>query len=128
MLLSNVLVTTARSYYTKTTGLTGPAINTIQQAIPGHIRPITGITYKALPEAALESDYQLKVDSGTDIREGDVLSSITLLDGETPWPEMGLANNKNEVFRVTYVVESSPLLLTQRIVYVKRERGGGPTY
>ncbi len=126
--LPNVLIWTTRSSYTPATGVTSAATNAVQTGIVAHIRPMTGSAYKILPEAALESDYVATADTGADIREGDILSTITLMDGVTPWPGLGLATNTNETWRVTFVSEATPGPLAHRNVYIKRERGGGPSY
>lgn len=123
--LSNVLISTSRSSFSS--GVTSTANKPILQGIAANIMPLAGTNYKVLPEAALQSEYRLQVDSGVDVREGDVLTSITLGDGVTPWPGINTTNT-NEYFRVSYVVESSPGPLAHRSAYVERVRGGGPVY
>lgn len=123
----NALITTARSTYTGSTGITSVA-GTLYQGLPVHIMPMSATSYKNLPVAALESDYVVKAESGTDIKEQDLCTSITLPDGVTPWPGLGLGVNANETFRVTFAHESTPGPLQHRRVYIARVRGGGVTY
>lgn len=116
-LLPNVLINTRRP--------PGTGMHAID--IDAHIRPNIQNGYTILPVAALESDYEVIVDSGTDLVEGDLLASITLPDGTTPWPGLG-AVNTHEYFRVSYAYESIPGPLQHRKVFVKRVRGGGIAY
>lgn len=127
VIFANVLITTARSTYTGSTGITSAA-TTLYQGLSVHIMPMNATSYRNLPVAALESDYVVKADSGTDIKEEDIFTSITLPDGVTPWPGFGLGTNANETFRVTYAHESTPGPLQHRRVYIARVRGGGVTY
>lgn len=124
-LLSNVLISISRSAFTAASGTTGTP-TTIATSVPAHIMPTLQVAYRALPQAALESDFQVTVDSGVNAIEGDEVT-ITLLDGVTSWPGIG-ATNANETFRVTYTEESTPGPLAHRKVYVTRVRGGGTVY
>lgn len=128
VLLPNVLVSTARSGYSQnfgTSGATQPKL--VKQ--PGHIQSTRGIMHM-LPASALNSEYILRVDSGLDVHKGDVITAITLLDGKTTWPGLGLANTPiaNEVWRVAEANEDSPGILPNRLVYLERLVGGGPIY
>jgi hypothetical protein len=116
-LLPNALMSTAR----------GNTANPIHSGLEVHVQPNVQSSYKVLPVAVMESDYEVTVDSGTDVVEGDIVTSITLPDGETPWPSLGAVNN-NEYFRVAFAAESIPGPLQHRKVYVARVRGGGPSY
>jgi hypothetical protein len=127
-LLQNVLITTERSTFTASSGVTSQANSLVLAGYPAFIGPNTETAYKVLPEQVLASEFIVKVESGTDIVEGDIFSSITLRDGVTPWPGLNLAENSNETLRVTFAKESTPGPLAHRIVYVGRERGGGPVY
>jgi hypothetical protein len=85
------------------------------------------MSYKALPDAAMESDFKIQTDSGTDIVMNDIVTSIVLDDGITPWPGLG-KTNPNEYLRVVFAPESTPGPLAHRTAYIKRETGGGPVY
>lgn len=122
-LLPNVLLSIARSI-ASATGNT-PSAQPLYAGIVAHIMPNIQSGYKNLPVAAVQSDYETTADSGTDIVEGDIVTSITLIeDGITPWPGLGAVNN-NEYFRVTFTRESTPGPLAHRKVYIARIRGGG---
>lgn len=126
-ILTNATINTSRSTYssgTQTTGTAQPHLT----GTPVHIMPFVASAYKILPEAALQSSYVAKADSGTDIVEGDIVTSITLPDGITPWPGLNVGTNSNEMFRVSYVDESTPWPLPHRMVYIARIRGGGKVY
>lgn len=124
-ILSNVLISTSRSKFAN--GVTPAATTPVLQGVEAFAMPVQAMSYKALPEAALESDIKIQVDSGMDIISGDIVTSITLKDGVTSWPGIG-KTNPNELFRVVYAPESTPGPLAHRVAYVKRETGGGPVY
>lgn len=132
-LLSNVTFNTSRSIRNSTTGVTG-----IPEAwlsgVGGHIRPMTASQYATIPQEAMESQFIMTVDWGTDIGEGDVLSSILLLrDGATPWPgNLPSADGNNSpaaaiTWRVTYVRPSTPGPLAYTDLFLARVVGSGPT-
>lgn len=128
VLFANVQVSTARAHYSPTTQITS-APTTYLQAISGHIMPNPATAYQPLPESALKSPFLLKVESGTDMRDGDIILKIILLsDGITPWPGLNIATNSNETWCVAYAQESTPGPLSYRAIYIDRVRGGGPTY
>lgn len=124
-ILSNVLISTMRSGFSS--GVTPAAKTPVLQQVEAFAMPVQAMSYKALPEAALESDIKIQVDSGVDIITGDIVTSIVLKDGVTSWPGIG-KTNPNEYFRVVFAPESTPAPLAHRTAYVKRETGGGPVY
>lgn len=96
--------------------------------IDGHIMP-TSTSYRYLPVAAQESDYEVTLDSGTDVKEGDIASNIVQKDTGVGWPSVGLGINRNETFVIVYTRESTPGgVLQHRKAWVTRVRGGGPVY
>jgi hypothetical protein len=121
VLLANALISTSRSPRNAGTGISGPAVpNLVQQSV--HIGPTPAEDFIKLPqEVALVSELRAEVDSGTDIQEGDYVTSITKKDGVTPWP----SSNPNDTYHVIYIREGAPLLLPARFVYIKRVRAGG---
>ncbi len=131
ILLPNVLLSTARASYnplTKQTSAAEPYLS----AIPAHIAPVTARHLALLPEAAVGSEYYALVASGTDIAIQDELTSIVLPDGITPWPgdviPAGNANAPTITWRVQFVQESAPGLLTSRKIYLTRALASGPTH
>lgn len=125
-LLTNVVITTARSTFDVTTRVTGVPITYLQR-VPAHIEPNIGqVTFAAMPEAALTSDYIVTVDTGVDVVTQDRITSLMLTDGVTPWPG-DIPFGTNEFWMVTYHVETGPVVLPSRVLYIKRVRGGGPT-
>lgn len=129
-LLANVSIATSRSVYTapvisNTQGVTS-APSPYLSGIPAHIQPTNMAKYAIFGDAALSSDYVVMVDTGTDIVEGDRISSIVLiLDGVTLWPG-SIPSNVNEFWIVAKSVEVAPMLLPACIVFIKRVKGGGP--
>lgn len=121
VLLANALISTARSSRNSGTGISGPATSYLSgQSV--HIGPTPAEDFILLPqEVALVSELRATVNSGTDIQEGDFVTSITQKDGVTPWP----STNPNDTYHVIYIREGSPLLLPARYVYIKRVRAGG---
>lgn len=126
-ILPNAIITISHSTYSPSTHVTSAA-SPSQTGIVVHIMPFVASAYKILPAAAMESNYAANADSGTNVVEGDIITSITELDGTTPWPGLGIAVNTNETFRVTYTNESTIGPLQHRTIFIKRERGGGPVY
>lgn len=128
-LLANVYINTARAQ--RSNGMTMPEQPYLSGVLASALPTQSTLSaYKVLPDAALQSDYTVRVDSGVDVREGDIVTAITLLDGVTPWPSVGLASNSltNETLRVSFATESAPGPLAHRLVYVTRERAGGVVY
>lgn len=127
--LENCTVNTARSTYSAASGTSAPT--PYKRGIKGQIAPFvaTQYNYKMLPEAALESDFTLKVWPDAqgvmpDIKYGDMITAIYLRDGKTPWP----GSNPNESFHVAHTMPSSPPFLYHLIVFIARETGGGVLY
>jgi hypothetical protein len=126
-LLANVTLDVWRSSNSPTSHVTSAPLLYLS-GVSAHIMPNQTPNYKTLPVAALQSDYVATVDSGIDVREGDVLKNILQNDG-TPWPSIAPSTNTNEYFSVVYAAESTPeQLLQHRKVYISRVRGGGPVY
>lgn len=124
LLLPNATLNTSRPGVSSGSTLAATSYAT---GISAHIMP-TSTAYRNLPVAALESDYEITLESGTDIKEGDIITSILQSDG-TAWPTVGLGTNTHETFVVVYTRESTPgHILQHRKAYVTRVRGGGPVY
>ena len=119
----NVLIWTARPAYSASTGTSAPVAYLAE--VEAHAGPISQSEYRSLPEAALESSYLVKVDIGTDITVGDMISQVTLPDDPvfTPWDQLGV----NEVLWVVFARNSAAGPLQYRMLYCKRETGGGPS-
>lgn len=130
VLLPNVYLATTRTSYAPNTQQTAGASPSLPR-IAAHIRTTTAKHLMVLPES-VSADFTAIVESGTAIAIGDVVTSITLLDGLTPWPNdvapAGSANAPNITWRVVYTRECSPSLLPYREVYLKRIFGSGPTH
>lgn len=124
-LLANITFDTLRpSVSNSSTHAASPYLS----GVDGHIMP-TSASNRNLPVAAQESDYTLTVDTGTDVREGDITRNILQKDTGVAWPMVGLGTNANETFTVVFAHESTPgHILQHRKVYITRIRGGGPVY
>lgn len=124
-ILDNVLVSSTRSPYNATTGVTSASNTPVLMQQAGHLSaldsPTTWETYRPLPAAALNSQFKLKVDMWVDIKEGDIITSITLLDGVTPWPGV----NPLDTWRITYILPSTAGFLAYQMAYLDRVRAGG---
>ncbi len=131
VLLRNVKLATGRSSYDAASGRTNAA-QTYLSCVEGHAHPLAGQSaYKLLPAGAEESELVVSVESGTDIKTHDVLLSLTLMDGVTPWPGFELlqeGEGPQEAFWVTFAHESTPGPLQARYVYIGRYTASGPTY
>jgi hypothetical protein len=132
LLLANVLLTTTRPTFNTTTLATGPATPYLRGVL-AHIGPAKASAYLLLPDATVKSLYQANVETGTDIAVGDLITTITLLDGVTTWP----GDNPNtgtpgqdptSLWVVVFQEESPPGLLAYRQLYVTRYTGEGPTH
>jgi len=120
--LKNVRIWTSRSAaYSATTGTPAPSPHL--SAIEAHQSPVPQSDYISLPAGAMESEYLMKVEAGTDIKKGDTITQITLGDGVTPWDELG----SNEALLVAFARNSSAGALQHRRLYCQRIVGGGPS-
>lgn len=131
LLFDNVRLWTGRRYF-------NASVNSTSQPVP-HLGEVRGYIedaklggYKALPDAALTSDYQVRVDTGTDIVTGDSISAITLKDGKTPWPGDYLAGqttlpggDPTSTWEVVYHKETDPGPFAHRMLYLRRSTGRG---
>lgn len=130
-LLANALISTGRGGYNATTGVTNEDTTPYLSNVPIHIEVDRESTFviAAQSAGALETHYHGWVDSGTDVAAGDMLLSVTLLDGTTPWPADGPApNTANARWNVTYHEEESGMLLPKRYLHITRLRGGGTAH
>lgn len=126
-LLATVLISTARPSYSGTT--TGASYAPNLSDVPAHIEPVNPVKYLTFGEAAASSDYVISVDAGTDIADMDrITASVLITDGVTPYPGDFPSNNTNEFWQVSKATEDAPLLLPQRLAFVKRIKGGGPAH
>ena len=123
VVLPNVLISTSRPAYSSTTGTSAPTAHLSQ--IVAHAGPVPASSFHVLPEAALTSDYLIKVDIGVDIKTGDMITQVTLNDPPTYTPWDGLGNN--ETLSVTFDGDSAAGVLQHRQLYCKRITAGGPS-
>ena len=120
--LKNVRIWTSRpAAYSASTGTPAPSPHL--SAIEAHQSPVPQSDYISLPQGAMESEYLMKVEVGTDIKKGDVITQITLGDGVTPWDELG----SNETLLVAFARNSAAGALQHRRLYCQRVTGGGPS-
>jgi hypothetical protein len=122
VVMPNVLISTSRPNFTASTGTSAPS--EYLSEIEAHAGPITQQDYRALPDAAMESQYLIKVEVGTDIVTGDQITQVTLNNPPvyTPWDALG----GNETLWVIFARDSAAGPLQHRQLYCKRETGGGP--
>jgi len=122
VVLSNVVVWTLRPSLSQ--GITGQATPWLS-AIAAHAGPVPQTDFIVLPKSALESNYLLKVEIGTDIKFGDTISKVALNNPPvyTVWDQL----TSNEVLFVLFDRDSSAGPLQHRRLYCKRVTGGGPS-
>lgn len=125
VLLKNVQINTSRSpAYSSSSGTKTPIAHLTE--VQGHIRTNAATAFVILPEPAIEADYVLTAETGTDILENDIVTSITLIANPSiHWPSMSTAPNANEIIMVNYVKEVASGILPARYCYLKREVVGG---
>jgi len=119
-LLKNVKVNTSRP--SNSFGNTSSPVAHLN-GIQGHAEFLHTMSYRPLVEGALQAHIKFKADPGTDIVDGDVLTSILQLSDGNPWLS---SNNPNEILTVTYTENSTAGLLPCRVCYVTRDIIGGP--
>lgn len=120
ILLPNITFNIKRSTYDPSTKKTlAPTLYSSGNV--GHIGNVASSNLKFLPAGAAESEYYIKVETGTDIRKGDQVESIFTMDGD-PWP----TPVSNETWVVEYVDEGTAGILSSRKVFINRVIGGGP--
>jgi hypothetical protein len=119
-LLKNVQVNTARPH---NSGGNTSVPTAYLTGIQGHAEFLHSGSYRPLDEGALQAHIKIKFDPGTDIVDGDVLTSILQLSDGNPWLD---AANPNEILTVTYTENSTAGILPCRACYVNRDILGGP--
>jgi len=132
VLLANVLISTSRSQASVVSGVpnvTGPALPVLEGAL-AHIEPTRSETddLMNMPSGAVRTEMLAYVDQEADVRLGDYITSITLLDGTTPYPQLSLSGVPNEVFMVSFVLVSAPGPLKHRQLLISRYITGGQAY
>jgi len=133
VLLPNALLTTARGSFNPLTFATNPPTPHLTN-VECYIEPTKAPAFRVLPDAALASTYMATVDTGTDIAFGDIIVTITLEDGVTPWPgdypQGGGApgSDPTSLWVVVYHLESAPGLFASRMLYLGRYTGQGPLH
>ena len=126
VLLQNVLINTSRSARNGSTGVTA-APTAYLSSIGAHAQPVGTAAYIKYGTAILGSEYEVSVDTGVDIATGDIITSITQLDGVTPWPG-NLSPGANVTWRVKHATEAAALLLPHRSVFIERTVKGGKAH
>lgn len=123
VVLKNVVIWTKRPSFSSTS-VTSVATPYLSQ-IDAYAGPTPASDYRVLPDAALTSDYMLKVDIGTDIKTGDIISQVSLPNPPvyTPWDGLGA----NETLWVTFDRVSAAGPLAHRRIYCRRVTAGGPS-
>lgn len=122
-ILKNTVISTSRSSYSVSAGTSVPAPYLSQ--IDAHTGPIPASDFRTMPDAALTSDYLIKVDVGVDIKTGDTIPKVSINDPPvyTPWDGLG----GNEALWVTFDRDSAAGPLAHRRLYCKRVTAGGPS-
>ena len=135
VLRKNVLMWTARPQRNNTTG-SRTLPNTVYLAKVGaYLKAVPASSYKKLPISALGAEFEAHVEPGTDIRTGDRILIITMLDGVTPWPDFLALTDPAHAQASTYVnwwvkyaYERPPGPGNYRPLYLIRRRTGGEEY
>jgi len=122
VLFPNALISTARGATNPTTYATSaPTANLL--SVSAHLAPVRAVQLAVLPADAAQVTYVATVESGTDVQIGDLITSITLPDGITPWPFGPSAQGS---WWVRYTQETAPGLLPSRQCYLAYVLTGGP--
>jgi|ERR1041385_917237 hypothetical protein len=122
VVLPNVVIWTLRPSISG--GITEQAVAYLS-AVPAHAGPVPQMDFITLPRSALESNYLLKVEIGTDVKFGDTISKVAL--NNPPVYSAWDALNSNETLFVLFCRDSSAGPLQHRRIYAKRVTGGGPS-
>jgi hypothetical protein len=121
VVLRNTVIWTARPIYSASAGTSVPS--SYLSAIDAHTGPVPSSDFHVLPDAALTSDYLVKVDAGTDIKTGDVITQVCLPDlTHSPWDGLSVS----EELWVTFDRLSAAGPLAHLRLYCKRVTAGGP--
>jgi len=122
VVLPNVVIWTSRAVFSSSTGTSAPT--PYLSAISAHAGPMTQADYRTMPEAALTSNYLVKVEIGTDIIAEDSISKVALNNPPvyTVWDALGT----NEYMVVIFAQNGPAGPLATRYLYCKRVTGGGP--
>lgn len=112
LLLPTTLIQTARAV---TVGGATPPASLYLTGVPARVEPVKATQLVVLPDASLLVQMLVTVETGTDIVPGDLITSVTLMDGATPWAS---GPGTNRIWEVRYVLESTPGYLAVRQCFV----------
>lgn len=123
VVLKNVVISTSRPTFSANAGTSQPSPYLSQ--IDAHAGPVPSSDFHVLPDAALTSEYLIKVDTDMDIKTGDVITQVSLNNPPvyTPWDGLG----SNETLWVTFDRTSAAGPLAHKRLYCKRITAGGPS-
>lgn len=133
---SNVFVDIVRPAYNSSTGATGgsnQAVIAVSQRC--RITQLTTQDWLAIPpniaaaaETARRKLYKLRLPSGFDVAEGDIVQNITLLNKQQYWPSLELVADgapSHVTAKVRFIKESDPGPLGTRTVIIDVSITGG---
>jgi len=135
---SNVYVDIVRPTYNVITGATGGANrSTIATGLRCRLSAVTKNDWLVIPpdmsaraDVARRKLYKLRVPSGQDITEGDVIQNVVMLNRLQYWPSLQLVADGSPVnvtAKVRFVMESDAGPLGVRTAFVDVNITGGPT-
>ncbi len=123
ILLPNVLLSTARSTYNAASDGTTSGTPYLSGII-AHIEPQGSNQLLVMPLNDMNLQYRCRVDPGTDIVIGDLVTAITYLDGVTNYP-FALPSQFG-AWITRFAQESAPILLPSRLLVLEYVITGGP--
>lgn len=121
VLLPNVLFDVHRSVYTTGKG-TSKAVPYLYDQ-EGHVTTVPSRHLKMSAVGAVRIPYELRVELGTDIKIGDIITNMRLMDtGDTWIDDVGGL----QTWRVVDPYDMTPGILGYRMLMIERVIGGGP--
>ncbi len=121
---ANVIISTARAASASAPGNAAPAQPYLRGVI-AYMRVLPATEYMKLPPNIMSLDnlYEARVDPDVDILEYDRLTSVTELDGVTPWPPtLTGALGTSYSWVVRYVRPANPAILPSRRCYIQLQQ------
>jgi hypothetical protein len=96
----------------------------LERDIEAHLETIPARHMRMSSTSSVRIQYELRVDAGLDLRIGDILSNIRLIETGETWIDYATGNF--QTWRVVDPYDMAPGPAGYRMAIVERVIGGGP--
>lgn len=121
VVMPNVIFDVTRSTFLQSKGTQAPV--SYLQNIEGHLQTIPARHLRMNSVGAVAIQYEVRVEMGLDIRIGDIIQNIRLIDTGQLWVD---DDGGIQTWRVIDPFDMTPGLISYRTLTIQRFIGGGP--